>query len=410
MERTDMHAGTIRHDRATLVALFGGAMSVGVLFLPVQAGIVGIWPLLLSAVVLPLAWFSQRAQIRLLLSHASGQDIPHIVATDLHPVAGVITRLLLMALYLALAIACATSLMNIVATLFENQLGLESIPRPLLAAVLALGLSAAMLTVGEEQIQRVSALSAYPLIAILLFLSLYLIPQWHASGLMVMPPPRTLVKGLLLLFPLLLFSLDGSALCALLASSYRASYPDVRMAMRRSDRPLLWSSLLLLVFVLVFALSCLLAIHPQDMGYARLHNIDILTALSLQLSSPLLRMLCPLLAFVVLLHAYFRLFMLARGELVAMLTQLRSDSGQHHEWASTLLLALPLWLPTLSDPSILHIIGMLVLPLLALQTYLIPAWLLHYVPRLAPYRERSQVWLLVSGLMLASSYALGRWL
>jgi serine transporter len=403
-----MDTGTTRHDVEWLLALFASALGIGILYLPIQVGPAGIWPfLLLACVCFPLIWQSRNILTHLLLARGAQIDIAKIVGQDLNEGAGMLVRLLGMLLYLGLAIACATGMINIASTFVENQLGLESIPRPVLGLLLALGLSAVMLASGEKVILRISAMAVYPLIAILIVLTAYLVPAWHLSALPHFPAMREWGKDLLLLFPLMIFSMDSSARCALLAQSYGRIYPDTRLAMRRSRRPLCWSSLLLLFFVLIFVSSCLLAMQQQDLAYARLHNIDILTLLSLHLHSSALRLICPLLAFAILLHGYFSVFVTARRELAGMLTFFRPHTDQHHEWASTLLLALPLWLPTLADPSILLIIGLLATPVMALQSYVIPPWLMLRLPALAPYRQRSGKLILAAGLLLCFSYAAG---
>jgi serine transporter len=409
-----MQAGTTQHDVEWLLTLFGTAIGAGILFLPIQAGLGGIWPLLiLSCISFPFVWLSHRTLTHLVVTHPKPCELPQVIEDDLGVTAGQIVSILNFVFYLGLVVAYATGMINIASTYIEYQLGLESIPRPVLSLLIALGLSAVMLAAGEDTILRITSAVVFPLISVLLFLSLYMIPMWHAETLFTTPNAHDLLKSLLLVLPVLIFSMDFSPICTLLAVSYRNHYPEARVALRRSDRTVYWNSLLLLVFVMFFVLSCVLATHAEDLTFARQHNIDILTLMSLHMKLPVLRFAFPLLAFAAILHSYFSVFLGARSGLINMLGRLRrrhskQNEGPHHiEWVTTLLIALPLWLLAIADPPILAIIGMLAAPIIALVCYVMPVYLFRRIPRLAVYRDRTSALVLASGLLVMASYGMG---
>ncbi|MBV8048640.1 MAG: hypothetical protein JO171_15940 [Paludibacterium sp.] len=408
-----MEAGTTQHDVEWILTLFGTAVGAGILYLPIQAGLGGIWPvLILSCVSFPVVWLSHRTLTHLVVTHKSPCELPQVVEEDLGNAAGLAVSLLYLIFYLALVVAFATGMINIAATFIEFQLGLEAMPRPILCLLIALGLSAVMLTAGENAILRITSGVAFPLIAALLFLSVYLIPSWHAAPFWQLPDSWSLAKNLLLVVPILFFSMDFSAICAMLAASYRRHYPDARVAMRRSDRAVYWSSLMLLVFVLFFAFSCVLATQPHDLNFALTHNIDVLTLMSLHVKPHLLNYALPILAFATILHSYFAAFLGARNGLIGLLGQWQRHQHQPErlhslEWITTLLIALPLWGLALANPSILTLIGMVAAPIIALVCYVMPVYVFRRVPRLAIYRERASVLVLLAGVLIMASYWLG---
>ncbi|TDR73584.1 amino acid permease [Paludibacterium purpuratum] len=408
-----MKAGTTQHDVEWILTLFGTAVGAGILFLPIQAGFGGIWPvLILSCVSFPVVWLSHRTLTHLVVTHKQPCELPQVVEDDLGGAAGLAVSLLYLMFYLALVVAFATGMINIAATYIENQLGLEAMPRPILCLLIALGLSAVMLTAGESAILRITSGIAFPLIAALLFLSIYLIPSWNPAMFAQVPDAWALSKSLLLIVPILYFSMDFSPICAMLAASYRRHYPDARVAMRRSDRAVYWSSLMLLVFVLFFTFSCVLATEQHDLTFALQHNIDVLTLMSLHIKPRLLRYSLPLLAFATILHSYFSAFLGARNGLIGLLGQWRRQQQHPHglhslEWITTLAIALPLWGFALADPSILALIGMVAAPIIALVCYVMPVYIFRRVPRLAIYRERASVLVLLAGLLVMVSYWVG---
>jgi serine transporter len=410
-------AGTTQHDVEWILTLFGTAVGAGILFLPIQAGVGGVWPILiLSCVSFPVVWLSHRTLTHLVVTHKSPSELPQVVEDDLGDGAGLAVSLLYLVFYLSLVVAFATGMINIAATYIDYQLGLEAMPRPILGLLIALGLSAIMLTAGENAILRITSGIAFPLIAALLFLSVYLIPNWHTAMFSQLPDIWSLTKSLLLIVPILFFSMDFSAICAMLAASYRRRYPDARVAMRRSDRAVYWSSLMLLVFVLFFAFSCVLATQPRDLAFALQHNIDVLTLMSMHVKPHLLSYALPILAFATILHSYFTAFLGARNGLIGLMSQWkrhqRHPEGLHSlEWITTLLIALPLWLFALANPSILALIGLIAAPIIALVCYIMPVYVFRRLPRLAIYRERASAVVLLAGLLVMVSYWVGtHWL
>ncbi|MCV5373026.1 septum formation protein, partial [Escherichia coli] len=66
---------------------------------------------------------------------------------------------------------------NTVDSFMVNQAGMEALPRELLSGVLVFALIAIMMA-GEKVMLRAFAVMVYPLVAILAFLSFYLMPNW----------------------------------------------------------------------------------------------------------------------------------------------------------------------------------------------------------------------------------------
>lgn len=70
------------YDRSWVFSLFGTAVGAGILFLPLNAGIGGFWPLLIVTLLIPgMTYFSHRALSRFVcLSPGYADDIT-VVAT-----------------------------------------------------------------------------------------------------------------------------------------------------------------------------------------------------------------------------------------------------------------------------------------------------------------------------------------
>ena len=85
-----------KFDLAWVLNLFGTAVGAGVLFLPINAGMSGFWPLVAMAVIVgPMTYFSHRGLARFVLSSAKpGSDITEVVEEHFGKTAGKLITLL----------------------------------------------------------------------------------------------------------------------------------------------------------------------------------------------------------------------------------------------------------------------------------------------------------------------------
>jgi serine transporter len=66
--------GWRRHDTHWVISLFGTAVGAGILFLPINLGLGGIWPLIIVAVLAgPMTFLAHRGLARFVLSSSRPQ-------------------------------------------------------------------------------------------------------------------------------------------------------------------------------------------------------------------------------------------------------------------------------------------------------------------------------------------------
>ena len=69
--------GWSRQDTTWMLGLFGTAIGAGTLFLPINAGLGGFWPLLILALLaFPMTYYAHRGLTRFVLSGRAGSDSP----------------------------------------------------------------------------------------------------------------------------------------------------------------------------------------------------------------------------------------------------------------------------------------------------------------------------------------------
>ncbi|OOF12945.1 aromatic amino acid transport family protein, partial [Salinivibrio sp. PR919] len=200
-----------KQDTTWALSLFGTAVGAGILFLPINAGMHGFWPLVVMTLLVgPMTFFAHRGLSRFVLSSKKpGSDITEVVEEHFGATAGkIITLLYFFAIY-PIVLIYGVGITNTVDSFLVNQLGMASPPRVILSLVLILGMMAIML-LGEKIMLRVTQFLVYPLVGILLFMSLYLIPEWNTAALSQVPSVGDFTITLWISIPVLVFAFNHS--------------------------------------------------------------------------------------------------------------------------------------------------------------------------------------------------------
>ncbi|WP_273427968.1 amino acid permease [Chitinibacter tainanensis] len=407
-----------RRDWEWVLTCFGTAVGAGILYLPIRAGLGGPWPLLiLTALILPVTWLAHRGITRVVASCPQPTDIVGAVEHDLGRNVGFAVSVLYFLSIVTICVGYATGVTNIVQSFLTHQLGIEGFSRPLLTFVLLVGLTSVVLA-GERIMVRITSLLTFPLIILLAGLSLYMIPQWNLSFFSAESRLDEVLRNLLLLFPVLVFAMNFSPVCSTLAASYRQQYP-VAEAVARTDGIIKWTSLVLLVFVMFFVLSMVLATSPEVLQRAQANNVDILTTMSLVVHEPFLKYLIPVIAFLAIASSYFGHFVGTREGAVGIVTRLLTwhnpaaaaqlNLPRINTWITVVMMA-GLWVLAVYNPPVLKIIGALSAPIIAIYAYLLPVMLMKRVPRLLVYRSSLASFVFVMGLLGIAGDLVGSYL
>jgi serine transporter len=406
-----------RHDFEWILTCFGTAVGAGILFLPIQAGLGGIWPMLiLTVLIFPITYIAHRGITRIVASCDKPTDITGALERDMGRNVGFAVIVLYFLSIITICISYATGITNIVESFLTHQMGLNGISRPLLTFILLLLLTSVVMG-GEKILIRVTSVLTYPLIIFFIILSIYMIPYWNLAAFKAPVLDSDLIKNLLLLFPVLVFAMNFSPICSTLGGSYRRHYPNGDEAVQRTDRIVKWNSLLLLIFVMFFVFSIVLATSPEILAEAKAKNIDVLTLISIEAHQPLLKYFVPGIAFLAIASSYFGHFIGTREGLAGIATRLMTWSAPHKQLNHkkinqiiTFLMVILLWLLAVYNPPILKIISALSAPIIAIYCYLMPVFLMKRLPRLLIYRSRLAGFVFVMGLIAILGDLIGSYL
>lgn len=403
-----------KQDRAWILSLYGTAIGAGTLFLPINAGINGIIPLvLLTLLAFPMTFFSHRALCRFVLSGSDHQaNIIGVVNEHFGRSASrLITFLYFFSIY-PIVLLYSVAITNTTDSFINNQLGFQSPPRALLAVCL-ISIYMAIVRIGHHAIIKAMNFLVYPFIVILIVLSVYLIPHWHGaifqSDLTI--EHLSLVKSLWLGIPVLIFSFNHSPMISLFAVKQRHEHGE--QADVHSNRILAYSHVLMVLTVYFFVFSCVLSLSELDLVKAKAQNISILSYLANHFSSPFISYVAPLVAFIAISKSFLGHYIGASEGLQGLIERgMRkkelavSTSTVRH--IIDLFMLLSCWVIATLNPSILGMIQALGGPVIAGLLFILPMYGIRKIPSMAKYRAPlSDGFIIIIGLFAISAIIYG---
>ncbi|EHH2450309.1 HAAAP family serine/threonine permease [Vibrio vulnificus] len=391
-----------KHDTHWVLSLFGTAVGAGILFLPINLGIGGFWPLVLLALLaFPMTFWGHRALARFVLSSKQADaDFTDVVEEHFGAKAGRLISLLYFLSIFPILLIYGVGITNTVDSFMVNQAGMESLPRVLLSGVLVFSLIAIMLG-GEKLMLRAFAAMVYPLATILAFLSLYLIPSWQLPSL-ALPSVGDFLQTVWLAVPVVIFSFSHAAAISSFVGVQKRHYGE--QANGKSEQILQRTSIMLIAFVLLFVFSCVLSLSPEQLAQAKAQNVSVLSYLANATENPFIATFGPLVAFIAITSSFLGHFLGARESLNGLLTKHTSMPIQRADKMTIVSLFISIWIAAVINPSILGMMETLSGPVIAMILFIMPVYAIYQVDSLRIYRGKvTTVFVLLTGLLAVSA-------
>ncbi|MCV4271736.1 HAAAP family serine/threonine permease [Pseudomonas capsici] len=406
VERLDKEHASVaawsRHDTTWMLGLFGTAIGAGTLFLPINAGIGGFWPLLaLALLAFPMTFYAHRGLTRFVLSGRDGADITEVVEQHFGKGAGAMITLLYFFAIFPILLIYSVALTNTVTSFLEHQLHVPAPPRALLAFLMILGLLL-VVRCGERLIVKAMSLMVYPFIVALLFLSVYLIPHWTGgilSTATTLPEPSAFLPALWLAIPVMVFSFNHTPIISAFAVDQKRLHG--KNAEVRSSQILARAHGLMVVMVLFFVFSCVLTLSPAQLAEAKAQNISILSYLANHFSNPTIAFVAPLIAFVAIAKSFLGHYIGASEGLKGLIVKTgRRPEPRTLDRLTAGFMLLVCWLVATLNPSILGMIETLGGPIISALLFLMPMYAIRKVPAMRQYSGKlSNVFVVMAGIV-----------
>ena len=293
-----------------IITLFGTAVGAGILFLPLNAGGFGFWPLVFATVfILPLVYFSHRTYARIVAGAPKedhGKDILELVSQYLGKGQGIGFAVLYWITVFSTVLIYGVSITNAVDSFIVNQLGGPSIDRWLLATI-CVGIMTGGFAIGRKPMIWLAQVLVYPLIIALAITSIYLIPRWDLHSFIHFDDGADgwgqMLKGIFLILPVLVFSFSHMAALSQFAIDMQPQYGE--KTEKRVSRTEFYTAILLVVFTMFFVWSCVLALGADGMNEALEQNIPVLSYFANVTGTPFMAYMAPIVVICAIVSSYF---------------------------------------------------------------------------------------------------------
>ena len=402
-----------KSDTMWMLGLYGTAIGAGVLFLPINAGVGGLIPLIIMAIIaFPMTFFAHRGLTRFVLSGKNpGEDITEVVEEHFGVGAGkLITLLYFFAIY-PILLVYSVAITNTVDSFITHQLGMSSPPRAILSLILILGLMT-IVRLGEQFIVKAMSILVFPFVAVLMMLALYLIPNWNGaiSETAAMTQSMNgsgLWMTLWLVIPVMVFSFNHSPIISAFAVAKREEYGVD--AEKKCSKILAYAHIMMVLTVMFFVFSCVLSLSPADLAEAKAQNISILSYLANHFNTPVIAYMAPVIAFIAITKSFLGHYLGAREGFNGMVIKSLRGKGKTIETSklnkiTALFMLLTTWAVATLNPSILGMIETLGGPVIAMILFLMPMYAIHKVPAMRKYSGHiSNVFVVIMGLIAISA-------
>lgn len=406
-----------KQDTIWMLSLYGTAVGAGTLFLPIGAGLNGIWPLIIMALLaFPMTYYSHRALCRFVLSgSSSNNDITDVVEEHFGSFAGrLLTALYFFAIY-PILLMYSVAITNTTESFMVHQLGITPPPRALLAIILIMALMV-IIRFGQDIIVKSMSVLVYPFAIILLLLSIYLIPHWngalldhsnslHANG------GHGFFMTLWLIIPVMVFSFNHSPIISSFAVSQKKLYKN--QADSRCTSIMKYSHMLMVFSVMFFVFSCVFSLSPQDLMQAKQQNISILSYLANHFHTPFIAYIAPVIAFIAISKSFLGHYLGAKEGLSGIIVKSLKSSGRTIskstlQYVIEAFMILTCWLIATINPNILKMIQTLGGPVIALLLFIMPMYAIAKVPAMKKYSHHwSNVFVTLIGVVSISAIVYG---
>ncbi|WP_273859494.1 HAAAP family serine/threonine permease [Photobacterium sp. GSS17] len=401
-----------KSDTLWVLGLYGTAVGAGTLFLPINAGVGGLIPLLVMAVLaLPMTFFAHRGMTRFVLSSSNpGADITEVVEEHFGTGMGkVITLLYFFAIY-PILLVYSVALTNTVESFMQYQLGIEPPARALLAFMLIIGLMA-IVRLGEQLIVKAMSVLVFPFVAVLLMLAMYLVPYWNGAIFNNVIPAENAVSSILmavwLILPVMVFSFNHSPVISSFAVATQKEHGA--QAEQQCSRILARSHIMMVVTVMFFVFSCVLSLSPANLAEAKAQNVSILTYLANHFDTPIIAYAAPVVAIIAITKSFLGHYLGASEGLKGLMIKMARGRGKTVgdktlNTVTALFMLVSSWAVATINPSILGMIESLGGPIIAMLLFIMPMYAIQKVPAMRKYSGAlSNIFIVVIGLISISA-------
>ncbi len=299
------------YDVGWIILCIGMAIGSGIIFLPIQVGLKGIWVFALSLVfAYPAVYFLQELYLKSLMASKKADSYSGIVGEYLGKNWGVALGIL----YFTMLLKGMLSYSLIVTFDSASYLKAYGVTTELLSdkawyALIVLSALVLIAAQGERLLFKVAGPMVVMKLAIVIILGIAIVPHWDFSNWGALPSLGPLVRDTFLTLPFTLFSILFVQILSPMNIAYRKKYSDVNLANLKVLRANRIAYAILVVSVLFFVFSFSLGLSHKDAVVAYEKNISVLALMAEVIPGATIHVMGTALSIFAIFTGFFGLFL-----------------------------------------------------------------------------------------------------
>ncbi|MDX6018161.1 MULTISPECIES: amino acid permease [Shewanella] len=398
-------------DWGWIIMSIGMAIGAGIVFLPVQVGLMGLWVFLLSALVgYPAMYMFQRLFINTLAESRECRDYPSVIGDYLGKNWGIFLGALYFVMLVIWVFVYSTAITNDSASFLQSFGATKSLlsENPFYGLGL-ICLLVALASRGESLLFKISTLMVLTKLGVVALLGLMMVDKWDINNIGAVPTSTDWIRDAVVMLPFTLTSILFIQSLSPMVISYRAREKSIEVARFKAMRAMNIAFGILFVTVFFYAVSFTLALGHDQAVKAEQENISALAIVAQGMPGQTLKLLSLTLNIFAVMTAYFGVYLgfreACQGITMNLLQRVMPKEKINTKLVGygimvfTILLswsAIVLNAPVLSFTSICS-------PIFGLVGCLIPAYLVYRVPALHKYKGVGLYVIIATGILLCIS-------
>ena len=398
-------------DYGWIVMSIGMAIGAGIVFLPVQVGVSGIWVFLLSSVIgYPAMYLFQKLFINTLAESKQCTDYTGVISGYLGKNWGALLGALYFIMLIIWVFVYALAVTNDSASYLQTyHVTNTNLSDNSLYGLVLISVLAYIATKGEKILFKLSGALAVTVLALVASMGILLVPQWHLSHLPPVGDIGSLVKNAIVTLPFTITSILFLQSLSPMVIFYRSKEKSVEVARVKAQRAMKISFVVLFAIVFFYAISFTLAISQQQAIHAKQENISALAIIAYYFPGSWATVAGIVINLFAVVTSFFGVFLgiqeASKGFVMNLLRRKYDASNINEKLvnnAVVIAVILLAWVAISSNFPILSFTS-ISSPIFGLVGCLIPAYLVYKVPSLSKYSGAATQLIILTGILLLIS-------
>ncbi|MCG9790350.1 amino acid permease [Vibrio barjaei] len=398
-------------DIGWIVMSIGMAIGAGIVFLPVQVGVMGLWVFLLSSVIgYPAMYLFQKLFINTLAESKECTDYPGVITGYLGKnwgmALGALYFIMLVIWVLVYSLAVTNDSASYLHSFGVTETKLSDNVFYGLALICVLSFIGSK---GEKLLFKLSGFMAVTVLSLVALMGVLLVARWDFNNIPAVGNIGPMIKDAIITLPFTLTSILFIQSLSPMVISYRSHEKSIEVARYKATRAMKIAFAVLFVIVFFFAVSFTFAISQDQAADAMNQNISALAIIAKYFPGSWATIAGIVINIFAVVTSFFGVFLafkeactgLAMNVILRKYDESQVDAKLISKLVTVFIIllawgAIAINAPILSFTSICS-------PVFGLVGCLIPAYLVYRVPHLAKYKGMATNMIIITGVLLCIS-------